>query len=71
MAPLAGELGTLISVENLRRAVALYSLLQGIDTKACIHGIGDPSGQHLVAVPVGDGDQIREAPSERDIRNIC
>ena len=68
---LTGELDTLISIEDFWRSVALQGLLQGIDTEVCVHGVGDPPGQHLAAVPVDNGDQVHEAPGQRNIADIC
>ena len=67
---LTGELGTLISIEDFRRSVALQGLLQGIDTEVCVHGVGDPPGQHLAAVPVDDSDKIHEAPGQRHVAYV-
>ena len=57
----AGELRTLIAVEDLGRAVAVERLLQRLDAEVRREGDRQPPGQDLAAEPVDDGDQTDEA----------
>jgi len=64
------KLDTLIRVKDFRCSMALQGLLQSIDTEVRVHGVGYPPGQHLAAVPVDNGDQVHEAPDQRDITDV-
>lgn len=63
----AGELGALVGVDDIRRAVAAQRLLQGLDAETGIHADRHPMGQDLAAGPVEDHAQVDEAPGHRDV----
>src|ERR1700684_1035349 len=56
----AGELRTLIGVEDLRSAEARDGLLQRRHTELGIHRARQPPRQNLAAEPVHDRDQVQE-----------
>lgn len=58
---IAGELTALIRIEDRRRSPAGNGLLHGLHAKPHIHGVGQPLGQHLTAVPIDHGTQIEPA----------
>ena len=54
---LAGELGTLIGVKDIRSAFP-QRFFHRLDAETSIQSIGEPPGEHVTAVPVDDGYQI-------------
>jgi len=66
----AGELASLIGVENLGCTVTLQRLFQGGNAKFGIQGIRQPPGQNLAAGPVHDRHQIKEAAPHRNVANV-
>jgi len=67
--PVNGELAPLVSIEDLRTAEPPQRVFQGIDAEVGVQRVRDPPGQHCPRVPVHDGDQVDEAPGQRDIVN--
>jgi hypothetical protein len=66
---LAGELGSLVGVEDLRRALT-QGFFQSRDTEVGFPGIGQSPGQHIPAIPVHDGYQIQETSGHGDVGDI-
>ena len=66
----AGKLSPLVGVENFRPPVAAQGLLEGLDTKVRLKGIGNPPGQDFAAVPVHNSHKIHEAPVHGDVGDI-
>jgi len=66
---LAGELGTLIRVEHVRRPFA-QCLFQGVYAEGAVPGVGEPSGQELPAVPAQDHLQVQKTPGHGNVRDI-
>ena len=66
---LAGELTSLIGVENLRSSL-FKSSGESFDTKRCIQGVGKLPGKDETAVPVNDGHQIHEALCHSAVSDI-
>ena len=64
---LAGELRSLVGVEDLRGSIAPDSLLDGFCAKVGLHGVGYLPGEDLAAVPVHDGHQIHEPSFHGDV----
>ena len=58
---LAGELAPLVSVEDVRRAIAGQRLLDRLETEVGRQRIGQPPRQHAATRPVQDGKQIHKA----------
>src|SRR5690606_26604569 len=55
---------------RLHDPVSGQRLLQGLDAEAGVHGIRQPPAQHLPAMPVHDGHQVKEPAAHGDIRNL-
>src|SRR5271166_5562745 len=66
----AGKLYALIGVEDLRRAVSIYRLLQGFDAKPRLHPDRHTPRQNPAAEPVHHRDQIDKALGQRDVRDV-
>ncbi len=66
----AGKLSPLVGVENFRPPVAAQGLLEGLDTKVRLKGIGNLPGQDFAAVPVHDGHKVHKSPAHRDVGDI-
>ena len=66
----AGELPTLVGVEDLRSAIFGDCLFYGLHTEVSIHPIGQPLSQHFAAEPVHDRHKIQEAAPHGDVGNI-
>ena len=64
----AAELAALIAIADLRRAIALERLAQGLDAEARLERVGQPPGQYLAARPVHHGDQVQKAPLQGECR---
>ena len=67
---LACKLSALVGIEYFWSAVAPDSLGERLDTEVGLHGIGNPPGEHLAAVPVHDRYQVHETPVHGDVRYI-
>jgi len=65
---LACKLSALVGIEYFWSAVAPDSPGEGLDTEVGLHGIGNPPGEHLAAVPVHDRYQVHETPAHGDVR---
>ena len=63
---LAGELAALVSIEDLRPAVAR----ERFHTKLGAECVRQPPRQHGAAHPVHDDDEVKEALGHRDIGNV-
>src|SRR5918994_180850 len=62
----AGELTTLIGVEDLRPLIPGKRLLHGLDAEGCLQGNGQPPGQHPPAEPVHHRrEQVAQHPAAR------
>ena len=66
----AGKLSPLVGVENLRAPVAAQGLLEGLDTKVRLKGIGNPPGQNFTAVPVHDGHKVHKPAFHWNVGDI-
>jgi len=67
---IAGKLSPLVGVENLRSAVAAQGLLESLDTKVRLKGIGNPGGQDFAAVPVHDGHKVHKPTFHWNVGDI-
>jgi hypothetical protein len=56
----AGKLGSLIGVGNLRFPVAAKGLLESLISEIRVQGVGDAPGEDLAAVPIHDRHQIHK-----------
>lgn len=65
----AGELTSLVGIEDLRPAVAGKRLLKRFDTKLGAKRVRQPPCQHGAARPVHDHHQVEEALGHRDVGN--
>ena len=65
-----GELGALISVEDLRSTVGEDGLLEGLDAEVRLHGVREPPRENAPGVPVDHRDQVKEALGHRDKRDV-
>ena len=61
-----GELASLVGVEDLRLSFA-QGFFQGRDTEAHLQSIGEPPGQHVSAVPVHNGHEVKESPGHGQV----
>ena len=68
---LAGELATLVGVEDFGRAVFAQSFVQGRYAKIRIERVGQSPTQHFSAVPVHDGHEVDEAFAHGDVGDVC
>jgi hypothetical protein len=66
---LASELRSLVGVAYLRHSL-LESFFQGFDAEVGLQSVGQPPGQHVLAVPIHDDHQVQEAPSHGDVGNV-
>ena len=66
----AGELAALVAIKDLRRAIALERLVQGVHAEARIERVGQAPGQDLAARPVHHRDEVQKASLQWDIGNI-
>ena len=66
----AGELAALVAIKDLRRAIALERLVQGVHAEARIERVGQAPGQDLAARPVHHRDEVQKASLSWDIGNI-
>ena len=66
----AGELRALVGVEDLRAPVTDQGLLEGLDTKVRLKGIGNPPGQNFAAVPVHDGHKVHKPTFHWNVGDI-
>ena len=67
----AGELATLIRVENLGLAVTRERFLQGVDAEVRRQRIREPPGEELAARPVDDRHQVHKAPGHRQEGDVA
>jgi hypothetical protein len=66
----AGKLGALVSVEDLRLSVSLQRLLERLDAKLRVQGVGDPPGEDLAAVSIHDRHQVHEAAGHGNVGDV-
>lgn len=66
----AGELQTLVGVENLRLAVTRDRLVEHAHAEVRFHRHRHVPGQDLAAMPVNDRGQIHEAARHRDVVQV-
>src|SRR5215212_10196832 len=66
----AGELATLIGIEDLRPAMAGQSLFHGLDTERRLHGDRQPPGENPAAEPVDDRGEVDEAARHRNVGDV-
>ena len=64
---IAGELSSLVRIEDLRGGMVAQGLLQGTHTELGVQGIGEPPGEHLAAVQVENGHKVQEPPGHGNI----
>ena len=57
----AGELAAVVAIKDLRRAIALERLVQGVHAEARIERVGQAPGQDLAARPVHHRDEVQKA----------
>src|SRR5262245_20525107 len=65
----AGELRTLISVEDLRPGY-LQRLIQRAHTELALHRRRNYPPAHVARVPVDDRDQVNEAADQTNVRDV-
>lgn len=61
----AGELATLIGVEDLRAAVPVDGFTDRVQTEVGRQGVRQPPGENPPRVPVDHGEQVEEAPAHQ------
>ncbi|KFB76002.1 MAG: hypothetical protein AW06_002927 [Candidatus Accumulibacter cognatus] len=66
----AGELATLISVEDLRAAVAVDGFPHRVQTEVGRQGVGKPPGKDPPREPVDHGEQVEKASAHRDVGDV-
>jgi len=66
----AGKLSALVGVEDFRPSVAAQGLLEGINAKVGLQGIGNAPGEDFAAVPVHDGHKVHEPMGHGDVGDI-
>ena len=66
----AGELRALVGAEYLRWAVSGQRLFQCFDAETGIHRVRQPPVHQLPAVPVHDGDQVKEPAPHRNVGDV-
>ena len=66
----AGELATLVRIEDLRRAVRGQRIFERGDAERGFHGDRHPPRQHAPRRPVEHGGEIDEALGHRDIGDV-
>jgi hypothetical protein len=67
---LAGKLGSLIGVEDLRPSVLCNGLFKRLGAKVRGHGLRQPPRQHSARGLVHHGHQVGKALGHRDVRDI-
>jgi len=67
---LAGELASLIGVEDGRGAIPGDRLLHRVEAELGRPRVGEPPRQHPTTRPVEDGEEIHETPRHRDVGAI-
>ena len=67
---LAGELATLVRVEDVRIPVADQRLLDCLDAEVGRQCVGQPPRQHSAARPVEDSEEVHKATRHRNVRDI-
>ena len=67
---LAGELYSLITVEDLRLCLDPRSF-QGADAEIALQAVGDLPTDHEAGKPVNDCHEIDESATKPDISNVC
>lgn len=65
-----GELGTLVGVEDFRRAVEGQGLGEGCHAEVGGHGVGHSPGEHFPGVPVHDCHQKQETLLEGNVGDV-
>ena len=66
----AGELATLVGIEDLRLTVPGERFLEGLDTKISAERVGQSPRQHRAAHPVHDDHQVEEPLGHRDVGDV-
>jgi len=66
----AGKLSALVGIEDGRCTIAAQGLLESLDAKGAVQGVGYPPGQHLAAVPVHDRHQVHVSAGHGYKRDI-
>jgi len=66
----AGELRTLVGLEDVGPAIAAQGVFQAVDAELRLQGVGQPPGQHATRVPVDDGDQVDKPMRQADVGDI-
>lgn len=66
----AGKLRSLVGVENRWSAITAQGLLEGLDTKVRLKGIGNPPGQDFAAVPVHNGHKVHKPSFHWDVGDV-
>jgi hypothetical protein len=54
----AGELASLVGVEDIRAAAAIQGFSQRLDAEGGIHAVRRPPSEHMAGRPVHDSDQV-------------
>lgn len=65
-----GKLPALVGVEDLRYAIVVNGLSEGVQAEIRGQGIERLVAQHLASEAIDDGDQIDEAPAYPDVCDI-
>ncbi len=66
----AGELASLIGIEDFRLAVSIQCLVQGLNAEPGIHGVRQPPRQNMTGGPVHDCDQVQEPALNRNVGDV-
>jgi hypothetical protein len=66
----AGELCSLVGVEDLRFSITIQGFLEGLITEIRVQGIGKPLGQDFAAMPVHDRHQVHKATGHGNVGDI-
>lgn len=64
------KLAALITIDDLRRPVHLYSFLNGTNDKVGLHRIAHRPTDNKTGIPVHDGHQVNEAAGQAAVRNV-
>src|SRR3954468_11195746 len=59
-----------LAIEDLRPAEPAQRLFQGLDAEVGVQRVRNSPSQNRPRVPVHDGDQVDEAPGQRDVGDL-
>ena len=67
---LTGKLRPLVTVEDLRRAMALQGVFETVDAESGLHRVTQSPAQYFAAVPVDDRDPIDKAMRQANVGDV-